>query len=167
MSRKPLLLFAIAATGSFVLSSTGEADAAWRRQGPSFCHLYGSTNFRNNYGEIENRSTSTTLELECPVIDDSFLPKGSLTTLNLHGADNHSNASARSMACVTYYPTVGGECGPWAVSGDAMVGQYVLTPSRTAWSAEFHEGDFGYILVSLPAMTGSSPSTFRGYYSAN
>jgi hypothetical protein len=163
-----ILLFVGSALSGALFASVGEAAALSRRQHSSACaHMAVAT--RIDYYGGTARGTGSPEFLICPAIDDSYLPKGSLTTLNIHVLDDNVSSSVTAKACSYYWAGNGGACGGQDTSGNAFVGHDTLTPALTYWGPAY-AADFGYFTVEIPGYdTSRNPgySMYRGAYFAN
>jgi hypothetical protein len=124
-------------------------------------------------GSHEGRNR--TLQLYCPVVDESSSPKTDLLTLNVSVYDGDSSDRVCAMPCIQDLVR-GTRCGDEVCSGtsDTFRGNAVLQLGSIA-RALFREypESFGYIEVSVPAgasdpyVAGYHPSVMRGYYQSN
>ena len=99
----------------------------------------------------------------CDINDTDVFPKEQITTLNIHGRDGTTADSVRAMACRSVWHSVGGSCGPQAVSSVADVANVTLRPDLSVWHAGTR-ADFGYLWILLPARQGYSQSSLNGFY---
>jgi hypothetical protein len=158
------MAFVASATFAAVLAKPMVAHSAWMRRQASACSSAAGSSVNYASSGAWNSSTTAYAFLTCAIEDNSELPKASLTTLNIHGADNSTTANASAQTCVTYYGVAGGACGGtiYASTAVSWTGNYTLSLPRTFWDAD-HAADFGVIAITLPP--GSS--SVRGYFAAN
>jgi hypothetical protein len=166
-----LLKSALLAFGSAACSFTmfyvtqAEAVAYELRQHASACAARGfSKDFAISFNTGVANSRDSTIDLDCPVPDNSDMPATAISSINVHGHDpNTGSGSANPSvgAVVTFFGSHGGQVvstrGPTTNSGD-----YVVTfpsPFSTVGS-----GDFKWLRVTLPAAVGTSRATLRGIF---
>lgn len=141
------------------------ANAKWTRTHASGCTTIGGTVLDTNYS-IHNDSGTQDMVFLCAVSDTDRFLKENVNTLNIHGLDNHSAATASAMACRSLWATSGGSCGAMASTGSASFGDFTLSPSLSQWSSAT-TADFGYVYLRIPSkQSGIWRSNFRGYYTA-
>lgn len=148
-----------------VVAHPGTAQAKWTRTHASSCMNLGGAAYDTSYA-IWNNSTTSSLVLLCAVSDTDYLAKGSFTALNVHGKDGHPSQNVDAMACRSTWWVTGGACSA-IVSSPTGTPDYTLSPNRSVWSGAAAVADFGYVWVRLPAKSGTSRSSLRGFYTAN
>ena len=142
---------------------TVNANAKWTRTHAADCTTIGGSAMDTNYA-IHNNSSTQEMVVLCAVSDTDRFQKENITTLNLHGYDDHTGAGATAMACRSLWYAVGGSCGASTSTSSAFLGNFTLSPSLSQWTAATR-ADFGYIYLRLPAKQGSAwRSSFRGFY---
>jgi hypothetical protein len=124
--------------------------------------IAGSQAFTTTRG-ILNTSTSLYLPVQCNVDESDVFVRQNVNVLNVHGEDLNPSDRATAAACVTYRDTDGGECGSPAVTTNAFVGTYTLSPSPSKWSTT-SANDFPYLTVGLGKSNAGANSSLRGFY---
>lgn len=141
------------------------ANAKWTRTHSSDCTTIGGQVVDINYS-IHNYHSTQDMVFNCAVSDTDRFLKQNVTTLNIHGLDNHSGDNASAMACRSLWYTTGGSCGAMASTGVSYFGNFTLSPSLSQWSSGT-VADFGYIYLRIPNVeSGIWRSNFRGYYTS-
>ena len=143
-----------------------QVEAKWTRSHASGC-ISVSPGWVAPYDvsfAIWNDSTRTDMKLLCPLSDTDYLPKTSLTTLNIHGKDGSSNRNVDAMLCRSNWASTGGGCSS-IVSSPTGTSEYTLQPSRSILTGR--TADFAYIWVRLPPKIGTSRSGLRGFFTSN
>jgi hypothetical protein len=160
--RNRAAVVALAGAG-LVLGMPGEASAqAYRRQSATFCTPITSAyqSIRSDSGAIGNGSSSA-IRLVCPILDDSHLPKDQISTIYVDAFDGSASAALDARACVSFWSSVGGSCGPASASSTSGTGMITLAPSSSVWAGFIT--DYGYLVINLPPISGSSVSAVKGY----
>lgn len=141
------------------LASPGAALGAWKRQSAAQCRGPGYQNAADEGWTLAYPEPGAV----CPYDDDSLIPKGSLTTFNVHG-----EGPITVSACVKYWNASGGSLVGFACdspSTSSGSGVFTLTPSIGTWRNVFNVGHFAYIKAA-----GAGPGTgvvyLYGWYSA-
>jgi len=141
------------------------ANAKWTRTHASDCTTIGGQVVDTNYS-LRNESGTQDMVFLCAVSDTDRFLKKNVSTLNIHGLDNHSGANASAMACRSLWATTGGSCGAMSSSSVPGFGNFTLTPSLSQWNSSTI-GDFGYVYLRIPKkQSGRYRSNFRGYYTS-
>ncbi|MEZ4373425.1 MAG: hypothetical protein R3B07_21565 [Polyangiaceae bacterium] len=135
------------------------ADALWRRYNAVSCYadntyytppIYNSDNGGSDTFWVSGGGT----DLVCPIDDDSYFPKTSISGVNIHGQVVTSGTNVAARACRTYWSTSGGACNAEVTAG---YGNFTLQPSVGQWTSG--GSDFGYFWIE-----GSGTIRVRGYY---
>jgi hypothetical protein len=145
---------------------TTPAEAKWTRTHASGC-IAVNPGLRSPYDvsfALWNDSTTGEMTLLCPLSDTDYLPKTSLTSLNIHGKDGHPSRNVDAMLCRSNWASTGGGCSA-IVSSPTGTADYTLQPNRSILTGR--TTDFAYVWVRLPRKSGSSRSGLRGFYTAN
>lgn len=170
--KRAVVLFVASATVSGVLSSTRDAAAVWRNEhAVSYCQsVGGGIASLNSTGQaIVNTSSSAYATILCPVLDDSAVMKESLTGLSVDGWDNNGGTAGNNhdrvtaQTCIAYRSAAGGACDSASSTSLGFTGNFGLQPGRFYWTTT-NQGEFGYVLVTLPDQSPPYPSQFRGIY---
>ncbi|MDI3290311.1 hypothetical protein [Polyangium sp. 15x6] len=161
---KTVWLFAVGAMFASVAVGASNAEALHKRESAMACFARGTTDSWTSSAGLSNYSTTDNLTINCAVNDDDRFKKEDVATLNMHGYNGNSSTPIYAVACVSYYASNGGACG--ASSSAAGVGNYTLSPARTYWTSTY-ASDFGFVQLTLGTISGSSASSFRGFYISN
>ncbi len=154
-----LRIFILAAVaGAFISPSV--ASAAWKRQFSSQCTGPGGSYF-------DGINFSYPDPIFCPYDDDAWIPKNSLTTLNVHG-DNNSSGTMAISACVKYWNATGGSlvgfsCG--SASNSSGTTTFTVSPDISVWQNIFNVGHFAYI-KAVPSGPGTGLLILWGWFSS-
>jgi hypothetical protein len=150
------------------IGSEQTADAMWRNSWGGSCFPIPTATFFVSGTEFGNVGTSGGTLL-CPLPEDAWLTKASVTALTFYGKDASTTASVQVAACVNYADASGAACDPAIYDGAASwTGQYALSPSHTCWSrSSSSPRDFAFAYMYVPPMDGYNVSTMRGFYAAN
>jgi hypothetical protein len=162
---KHLSLFLSAAIGGAALGVAHQtsADTWFGRHHASKCFSMNGIPVDSNFG-IQNDSTTSTLNLICPAIDEINHLKWMTTNMILYGADNSTVAAINAGACRANGFSEGGACGTTVSTGVGSTGTYSLSAVTSGVWTSVTEGDFGYVFVNIPPKQGSVRSTLRGLY---
>jgi hypothetical protein len=158
-ARRILFLFFGASCLAYVATSAGIARANARREGASMCMpvAFNYTNlYLNGWGSWVH--TGTTQEsVICPFVDDTTLPKGSVTNLYEEVYDYSSGASGCGQACSAFWDGVGGNCEANPTCTTALYAQQLNLP-HTSWTNSLRPYDFPFVYVTL-----NGTSVFMGF----
>jgi len=172
MKRVQAMTFLVSAAVSGVVFSNRPADAADRRVSAFGCFTSGG---RFEEWQGDNTGVYSTARLNCPLPDDSYMPKWSVRTLTVYGRDGNSSPPPSNytdpdldpniwaVACVTYWGIAGGGCGTGVATNGTFSGNYAVSPGLEVWSQGYP--DFAYLWLRLPrGSTTTTQSTFRGFH---
>ncbi|WP_437672141.1 hypothetical protein [Sorangium sp. So ce131] len=171
-----LSLCAVAALSTFVVTSSADADAAIKRVSAFSCYTEGGVDFDGYSRGLGNMTGGLNWgyrDLYCPMDNDDRLPHETITHLNVHGTDGHSNDEVSVAACVSWYSWVGGACGATKSTSHPQVGNFALHLSSASelGALRTNGGDFAYLHVTLPGQGNYVPtngvSSLTGFYMDN
>lgn len=172
---KWMRLFSISALTAGTLSSASIASAGWRQyHAPGFCRntvTGAALGYSSKQSYAALFAGLAPVNVECPIIETSTVPKGYITGVAVYGTVNTGQVSAQT--CIAYrldpsspfYPDLlpGGACDSQASSGSGYTGNFSLAPSRYYWTSA-HYVDFAYVNVTIPATSELTGSNYvRGY----
>ena len=156
---------------SAVLCHIGTAQAWWVRASPATCFLDMEESFRTTrvgiYGpsSIGNWDSTLPAVLECPVPDDSNLPKTEIVATHVEVMDHNTATGVSAVACVQFWAADGGACSSSVGSSIGGTGHFRLDlPGVTSVWGSAHALDFGYVYVVLPQLTTNTPSAVTGLW---
>ena len=156
-----ILSFSLVAISGLAIN----ANAKWTRTHATDCTTIGGTVMDVNWA-IHNDSSTQSMVILCAVSDTDRFLKENITTLNLHGYDDHTGVGAQAMACRSLWSATGGSCGSMAITSNPFLGNFTLSPSLSQWTSATR-ADFGYIFLRIPQKQGTAyRSSFRGYYTS-
>jgi len=164
----PYGVFCVTAAAGYVLFSPRDAGASISRtHGAGFCRTeFGTETDDQGFNEITNASTTSTLELGCPMVHDSYLSVANITDFDVYGYDGNGSTSAIASLCAASWTggVSGGECDEPVSSGFAFTGEYDLDfDSFPSGWASAPTAYWPYVHVTVPAKSGSVLSSVRGY----
>lgn len=147
-----LIAFSISMIGTTILTSSNDVHAGlYRRQSAGACSYneFGSTLYAAHDVTVQNAGpTSTFMILSCPYLDDSSIPKSSLTAVYVDVSNGGSASDVPSaMACVANWNLTAEQCSPW-VNG-ANSGWNNPSPNISAWSNSTYSSWYPAVVVRL------------------
>lgn len=158
-----------------VLGTASLGFSSFRQYHAIHCYERSSTSVGDNpynpptSGILENQSTTSDRDVMCPIVGDDMLRTNAITSLVVDVVDTNTttgtSGSVRVQACRTNYGSSGGACG--AVSSTVGTGSFSVTPSVSAWGAGGVGYGTGYVRVTLPRKTTSTPSGVVGYLTSS
>jgi hypothetical protein len=155
MLKVHVTIFAGSAAAGLVLSLPANADALsyYRRLNATACAVVpgGGGVYTPVLGTVQNNGTTTsTLSLDCPYIDDTSAPKQSLDGLYVDVSNNNSSPTSEyplAYACVVNFTDVGSACG--SESRGKVAGWNSLSLDLTAWRNSSYSGYYPSVQVGL------------------
>jgi hypothetical protein len=166
MAKKGLVVFALSAVVSGVVTLSNPALAKWRNVPASACLVVtGDTSGLNYAGGVRNDSTSSYVTMYCPVPSDSYLPQSTIVGATINGYDNTTTGQTCMAACRAYLDDDIGTCTTSSCSSYYGTGaaSFTITPS-SLWSSD---SDYGYVQISIPPRTTSVGSSVNGVHFAD
>lgn len=153
----------LALGASVLLVAPVEADAKWTRSTVYDCKTFNGTPIDQSWA-LMNDSTTSSMQVLCNMPESDYYLKGDIDHLNLHARDGTTTGRVETMACASAWWTIGGWCGPKAVSGVGDVTDVTLKPDLGQWVSN---SNFGYLWIQLPPRQGTSRSSINGFYTAD
>jgi hypothetical protein len=162
MPRTVTACFTAGALCTMVLAHPADALALFRTYHAVECVVdnaspQGSPWIDSTNGQVVNVS-SNTLDLLCPVQNDSWLPlnDGLVTSIDVSGW-TQGGSTVFAYACRTYYGGNGGACSASPGQSPPLGTVYHINPSFEQWTAGANNDSY-YIRVQLP------PGSFNNGY---
>lgn len=165
INRAVVVKFLGSALAASVLTMAAQSSAFFVRQHGADCFLSSAapsvvvSNSVLNYGPAAG--------LYCPAPDNSTMPIGNATSVNVHVNDGTTADGFLVMPCWTAYNGTAGGCDTYQTTSNAFKGEYMFAFGAPTSFGSAHYYDFKYVRVSMPGVQSSSPSALRGLFYAN
>jgi hypothetical protein len=160
-------VFTVAALLAAVICWSYPSGAGVFRQGASYCtgevaNSDGLAQLADGRIDCEGGAGTSAAHAICPLLSGSGFFHDQLTTLNVHGNDFSTVQQFGIKACTARWDTFGLACGTEFQTGLAFTGDFTATPDRSALQS--HGSDFPFLHIIIPAPSGGSVSTLRGWF---